>query len=134
MAPLIRLTRKDQPFSWGVEAENAFQSLKASFTIVPFLIHAKPSNFLVLEMDASNFAVGAVFSQIGEDNLFLPVSFHSRKFSPTKINYKIHDKELLAIVDAFEEWCHFFEGVQHEIVVYLDHKNLQYFMTIHVLK
>ncbi len=41
-----------------------------------------------------------------------------------EINYKIHDKELLTIVDAFEEWHHFFEGVQHEIIMYLDHKNL----------
>jgi hypothetical protein len=86
------LTRKDEPFSWGIEAENAFQSLKASFTIVPFLIHANLSKLFVLEMDASNFAVGVVFSQIGEDKPFLPISFHSRKFSPTKINYKIHIK------------------------------------------
>jgi hypothetical protein len=50
-----------------------------------------------------------------------------------KINYKIHDKKLLAIMDAFEEWCHLFEGAQHEIIMYLDHKNLQYFMTTGVL-
>ncbi len=34
LAPLIWLIRKDQPFSWGVEVENAFQSLKDSFTII----------------------------------------------------------------------------------------------------
>jgi hypothetical protein len=42
-------------------------------------------------------------------------------------------KTHLPIVDAFEEWHHLFEGVQHEIIVYLGHKNLQYFMTTHVL-
>jgi hypothetical protein len=46
-----------------------------------------------------------------------------------EINNKIHDKELLAIVDAFEEWRHMFERAQHEIIMYSNHKNLQYFMT-----
>jgi hypothetical protein len=41
---------------------------------------------------------------------FHPIDFCSRKFSLVKINYDIHDKELLTIVDAFEEWCHLLEG------------------------
>jgi hypothetical protein len=36
-------------------------------------------------------------------------------------------------MDAFEEWRHLLEGVQHEIIMYSDHKNLQYFMTILML-
>jgi hypothetical protein len=40
------------------------------------------------------------------------------------INDKIHDKELLTIMDAFQEWHHLLEGIQHEIIVYLDCKNL----------
>jgi hypothetical protein len=39
----------------------------------------------------------------------------------------------LAIVDAFEKWCHLLEGTQHEIIMYFNHKNLQYFMTACVL-
>ncbi len=83
-------------------------------------------------MDVSNFLIGVVLSQLGEDNLLHLVGFHSSKFSHVEINHKIHDKELLAIVDAFEEWRHLLEGVQHEINVYSDHKNL-YFMTTCVL-
>jgi hypothetical protein len=41
-----------------------------------------------------------------------------------EINYKIRDKELLAILDAFENWCHLVEEVQHKITMYSDHKNL----------
>jgi hypothetical protein len=52
-------------------------------------------------MDTFNFIVGAIFSQFGEKNFFHLVNFRSRKFSPTKINYKIYHKEFLAIVDAF---------------------------------
>jgi len=36
-------------------------------------------------------------------------------------------------MDAFEEWHHLLERVQHEIIVYFDHKNPQYFMTACVL-
>jgi 4-hydroxybenzoate polyprenyltransferase len=54
-------------------------------------------------------------------------------FMLTEINYEIHDKELLTIMDAFEEWCHVFEGAQHEITMYFYHKNLQCFMIARVL-
>jgi len=63
-----------------------------------------------LEIDAFDFALSVILSQLRKDDFFHPVGFHSRKFSPIEINYKIHDKELLAIVDGFEEWRHLFEG------------------------
>jgi hypothetical protein len=90
----------------------------------PLLIHANPSKPFVLETDASDFALGAMFSQLGENNLLHPINFHSHDFSPTKINYEIHDKKFLTNIDAFEKWRHLLEGVQHEITMYLDHKNL----------
>ena len=44
-------------------------------------------------------------------------------------NYKIHDKEMLAIIRALEEWRHFLEGATHPVEIWTDHKNLEYFMT-----
>jgi len=44
-------------------------------------------------------------------------------------NYKIHDKEMLAIICALEEWRHFLEGATHPVEIWTDHKNLEYFMT-----
>jgi hypothetical protein len=98
--------------------------LKASFTTTPFFIHANPSKPFVLETNASHFTLGVVLSQLKEDNLLHPVGFRSHNFFPTKINYEKHDKELLVIMDAFEEWHHLFKEAQHEIFVYSDHKNL----------
>jgi hypothetical protein len=77
--------------------------LKASFTTTPLLIHVDPSKPFVLETDAFGFALGVVFSQLGEDNFLHLIGFHSHKFSLVKINYEIHDKKFLAIMDAFEE-------------------------------
>jgi hypothetical protein len=54
-------------------------------------------------MDAFDFALGVILSQFEEYNLLHLIGFRYHKFSPIKINCKIHDKELLAIGDAFEE-------------------------------
>jgi len=43
-------------------------------------------------------------------------------------NYKIHDKEILAIIRALEEWRHFLEETTHPVEIWTDHKNLEYFM------
>jgi len=44
-------------------------------------------------------------------------------------NYEIHDKEILAIIRALEEWRHFLERATHPVKIWTDHKNLEYFMT-----
>jgi hypothetical protein len=132
-SPLTRLVGKDRPFSWTPDAASAFEALKEAFTTAPVLLHPDPSRPFFMETDASDFALGAVLSQYGEDSLLHPVAFHSRKFTAAEINYEIHDKELLAIVSAFEEWRRFLEGAPHQVTIYSDHKNLLYFMTSRVL-
>jgi hypothetical protein len=79
------------------------------------------------------FALGATLSQIGDDKKLHPNAFHARKFSPAKINYNIHDKELLAIVDSFKAWRRYLEGSLHTFQVFTDDKNLEYCMTTKVL-
>jgi hypothetical protein len=51
----------------------------------------------------------------------------------TELNYDIHDKEMLAIVSAFNEWRRYLEGAEQSILVFSDHKNLEYFTTTNVL-
>jgi hypothetical protein len=75
-------------------------------------------------MDASNFVINTILSQLRKYNLLHPIGFRSQKFSPIEINYTIHDKKLLAIMDVFEEWRHLFKRVQHEIIVYSYHNYL----------
>ena len=81
----------------------------------------------------SDRVVGAYLYQIGDDGKLYPVAFHSRKLTPAEENYEIHDKELLAIVDAFKTWRVHLEGAQHKVTVYSDHKNLMAFMTTKAL-
>ena len=62
------------------------------------------------------------------------VAFLSKSLSPVERNYKIHDKEMLAIIQALQEWQHFIEGAEHQCEIWTDHKNLEYFMTAKQLK
>jgi len=83
-----------------------------------------------IEADSSDFASGAVLSQqLPGEEKWHPVAFYSKSLSPVERNYEIHDKEMLAIICALEEWKHFLEGARHPVEIWTDHKNLEYFMT-----
>ena len=64
--------------------------------------HWSPDLLMILETDASNYALAAILSiQIAGE--VCPIAFHSRTFSLAEINYDVHNKELLAIVEAFKK-------------------------------
>ncbi|KAK1911210.1 hypothetical protein P3342_011812 [Pyrenophora teres f. teres] len=81
-----------------------------------------------LETDASDFVTAAVLSQM-HGNVLRPVAFVSHKMNPAECNYEIYDKELLAIVRAFEEWRFELAGTLDPVKVLSDHQALQTFMT-----
>ena len=56
-----------------------------------------------------------------------PIAFFFKSLSPVKQNYEIHDKEMLAIIQALEEWRYFLEGTTCQFEIWTDHKNLEYF-------
>ena len=132
-APLTKLTRKDQPFTWTQDQQNAFDTLRARFTTAPVLVTFDPERPITVETDASDYAVGACISQPDDNGKLHPVAFYSRTMSPPELNYDIHDKELLAIVVAFQQWKVYLEGPKHQVTVLTDHKNLIYFTSTKVL-
>jgi hypothetical protein len=120
-------------WKWTEDITQSFEKLKHCFTTAPILIHYDPQRECIAETDASDFALGGTLSHVSDDKNLHPNAFHSRKFSPAEINYEIHDKELLAIVDSFKAWRRYLEGSLHMVQVSTDHKNLEYFMTTKVL-
>jgi len=128
--PLFDLTCSDQTWNWGAKEQEAFEHLKMVVTTAPILVSPQDSEPFHIEANSSDFASGAVFSQQlpGEDKWHL-VAFYSKSLSPVEQNYEIHDKEMLAIIRALEEWRHFLEGARHLVEIWTDHKNLEYFMT-----
>jgi len=126
--PLFNLTRKDRGWRWGAEEQSAFNSLKEQITTALILALPDNSQPFQIEADSSDFATRAVLSQQSpEDNKWHPIAFLSKSLSLVEQYYEIHDKEMLAIVRALEEWRHFVEGAEHHYKIWTDHKNLQYF-------
>ncbi|GLB39299.1 putative retrotransposable element tf2 155 kda protein type 1-like [Lyophyllum shimeji] len=128
--PLFDLTAKDVAWTWGSGQQDTFDSLKRAITSKPVLIFPDDDRPFRVEADSSDFATGAVLSQQSpEDEKWHPVVFYSKSLNAVERNYEIHDKEMLAIIRALEEWRHFLEGARHKVEIYTDHKNLQYFLT-----
>jgi len=131
--PLTHLTRKNTPWNFDDDCRIAFNTLKQAFTSAPILMHWVPDTQLVVETDASDYALAAILSIMTKNNEIHPVAFHSRIFSALELNYDVHDKELLAIFEAFKIWRYYLEGSALPIDVVTDHKNLEYFSTTKIL-
>ena len=130
---LTCLIQKDIPWKFNFSYQDAFNSLKKAFTSTLILTYWIPNTQLIMETDASDYVLAAILSIVNEDNEVHPVVFHSRTFTIAELNYDIHDKELLAIFEAFKIWQHYLEGPAYPIDVVTDHKNLEYFFTTKVL-
>ena len=104
--PLTALTHKDEPWSCTPRFQKAFDMSKHRFTSAPILAHFDATLPSIIETNASDYAVGAMHSQTQNNGRVHPVAFLSWKFSPPEINYDIHDKEMVAIVLAFQEWIY----------------------------
>ena len=102
--PLTHLTRKDIPWKFDSFCQDAFNSLKKAFTSASILTHWIPDAQLIVETNASDYALAAILSIVNENNEVHPVAFHSHTFTTVELNYDIHDKKLLAIFKAFKIW------------------------------
>ncbi len=125
--PLHALTHKLRDWLWDAGEQQAFDALKSTVTSTPTLAFPSKSSPFCLECNASNFTTGAILSQQQEDGLFHLIGFMSKSFSDTEQNYQIHNKEMLVIMHALEEWRHFLEGSNQKFKIHMDHKNLSYF-------
>jgi len=100
--PINMLMRKDVKWQWGVEQQKAFDKLKRVFTTKPVLAVLDLDKEFRVEADVSNYATEGVLSMKCSDEMWRPVTFISKSLSDTERNYKIHDKEILAVVRCLE--------------------------------
>ena len=126
--PLHKMMRKEMKWSWGERQQKAFEKLKERFTMEPVLVIPDLDKEMRVEADASDFATGGVLSMKCEDEKWRPVAYISKSLNEAERNYKIHNKEMLAIIWCLEAWRHFLEGAKNWFEIWTDHKNLEYFM------
>ena len=96
--PLNNLMRKEERWSWGDKQQKAFEQLKTIFMSRPLLVVPDLDKEFKVEADASNFAMEDVLSIRYKDNKWRLVAYISKSLNEMERNYKIHDKEMLAII------------------------------------
>ena len=96
--------------------------------IEPILVTPDLDKEIEVEADTSDFAMGGVLSMKCEDKRWRLVAYISKSLNETKRNYEIYDKEILAIIQYLETWRHFLEEAKNQFEIWIDHKNLEYFM------
>ena len=82
------------------------------FTIESVLVIPDIDREIRVEVDASDYATGGVLSTKCEDGKWRPVAFISKLLNTTEQNYKIHNKEILAVIRCLEIWRHYLEGAK----------------------
>ncbi|MBW0479504.1 hypothetical protein O181_019219 [Austropuccinia psidii MF-1] len=129
---LTSFLKKYSHFPINEEALRKFHQLKEPFTASPILSHFDPSLPTIVETDASDYALGAVMSQLSDSGK-RPIAFDSRKLLPADLNYDIHEKELLCIVLALKCWRAFLLPLSSSFEVLTNHSSLQYFMSSNIV-
>ncbi|MBW0493787.1 hypothetical protein O181_033502 [Austropuccinia psidii MF-1] len=123
---------EDSPIIFNEEALSHFQTLKEAFTTDPILSHFNPSLPAIVEIDASDYSLGAVLSQVNDSGRH-PIEFNSHKIVPAELNYESHEKDLLGIVWALKPWRAFLLSLSDPFEVLKHCSSLQYFISSKVL-
>ncbi|GJS26695.1 reverse transcriptase domain-containing protein [Tanacetum coccineum] len=121
--PMTHLLEKDTPFFFSSECQSSFEILKKKLTEAPILVSPDWDLPFELMCDASDYAIGAVLGQ-RKDKYFRPIHYASKTLSDAQINYTVTEKELLAVVYAFEKFRSYL--VLSKTIVYTDHSALKY--------
>ena len=121
--PMNKLLEKDTPFVFSDECHKAFNELKGKLTNAPIMIAPNWDLPFELMCDASDLAVGAVLGQ-KVDKKFQPIYYASKTLQGPQLNYTTTEKELLAIVFAFDKFRSYL--VLAKTVVHTDHSALRY--------
>ena len=124
--PLCNLLAKDAPFVFDDECQFAFETLKAKLISAPIISSPDWSLPFELMCDASDFAIGAVLGQ-RKDKLLHVIYYASRVLNDAQKNYATTEKELLAVVFAFDKFRSYLVG--SKVIVYTDHSALKYLLS-----
>ena len=123
--PLYKLMSKKVEFIWTDECEDSFQALKGSLATAPVLQYPDVDAPFILDVDASNDALGAELLQVKDGKEFV-IGFASSRLSPAQRNYCTTRRELLALVKFTSHYRHYLLG--REFTVRTDHSSLVWLM------
>ena len=120
------LLKKGVPFEWKKEQEDAFQELKQAVQTEPVLLQPDQTKPFEVEIDASNYAIGAVLMQKDDKETLHPVAYFSKSLNSAQRNYDVYNRELLGLVETCRHFRQYMHQPAHTVKIHTDHANLLY--------
>jgi len=118
--PLHALTKTDG-FCWSLEAQSAFDTLKAVLCNAPVLALPVFDKQFMVETDACGQGIRAVLMQKGH-----PLAYISRQLKGKQLHLSIYEKELLAFIFAVRKWRHYL--LPSHFIIKTDQRSLKYLL------
>lgn len=126
VAPLTALLKKTARFEWGVNEQEAFETLKLEISDRVILTAPSGSGPMVLVTDASDKGIGAVLMQIQKGAL-VALEFASKTLTPQERKWDTREREAYAIKWSLERFQDYVKGTR--TIVVTDHQSLQWMKT-----
>ena len=123
---LSSLLAQETPFVFYEQCLQAFSILKDKLVSAPIVVAPDWDLPLELMCDANDYAIGAVLGQ-KKERIFQVIHYASRTLNDAQLNYATTEKELLAIVFAFDKFRPYLIG--NNVIVHTDHSAIKYLMT-----
>ncbi|KAL5555324.1 hypothetical protein UlMin_037560 [Ulmus minor] len=120
---LCNLLEKDIKFDFDEGCLKAFLELKQKLSSAPVIVAPHWAAPFELMCDASDVAVGAVLGQ-KRNRVFHSIYYASKTLQGAQLNYTVTEKELLAVVFAFDKFRSYLVGTK--VIVYTDHSAIKY--------
>lgn len=121
-SPLDELLKKDTPFHWGPEQQQAFDHAKAILQSDMLLTHYDPSKPIIVSADASNNGIGATISHRFPDGSEKVIEHAARTLTTAERQYSQIEKEALSLIFAVQKFHRMLYGRQ--FILQTDHKPL----------
>ncbi|GKF09314.1 reverse transcriptase domain-containing protein [Tanacetum coccineum] len=122
---MTHLLEKYTPFIFSKECIEAFEILKKKLAEAQILVAPDWDLPFEIMRDASDFTIGAVLGQ-RKTKHFQPIHYVSKTMSDAQAHYTTTEKELSAVVYAFEKFWSYL--VLSKTIVYTDHSALKYLL------
>ncbi len=87
---------------WTEKVEETFKKLKKLFIFQSILIMFESEKLITLKINVLNEVIETCINQSNDKKHLHLIAFYNRKFTDAELNYKIHDKKLLTIVNSFK--------------------------------
>ena len=135
LSKLLKSNKNDKQiddFIWNSKIEKTFRQHIDMFIKTSMLIHFNFNEKILVETNASSFAIDVVISQLiqtfNDQAQWHSIAFYFKKIIFAKTKYSTHDQELLIVIESFKQWKHYLKEIQLIVIVVSNHNNLKYFM------